>query len=182
MKTKSEMKMVEIDARELAEMKAQEELMKESMRTLADDLDDARDDLETTKRELSVVTKDLRDTRQLLHSAVTVQQRSEETARQCSKILIGFLNQWLSVENRALVKNILKFYHPLQRVNMMNALLTYLIFGKKLHLEREVEKTHFKIICDRIDEDCINLPTHSLMVKLMKKYGLNETQKEIAQE
>ena len=182
MKTKSEKKMVEIDARELAEMKAQEELMKQSMSTLADELDDAKDELETTKKELSVVTKDLRDTRQLLQSAVTLQQRSEETARLCSNVLRGFLNQWLSAENRALVKNILKFYHPLQRVNMMNALLTYLIFGKKQHLEREVEKTHFQIICDRIDQDCINLPTHSLMVKLMKKYGLNETLREIAQD
>lgn len=181
MKTKSEKETVEIDAKELLEMHSQEVLMKETISTLGDELEEAKDELKLVKGELSVVTKDLRDTRQLLHSAVTVQQRSEETARQCSNVLRGFLNQWLSVENRALVKNILKFYHPLQRVNMMNALLTYLIFGKKQHLEREVEKTHFKIICDRIDEDCINLPTHSLMVKLMKKYGLNETLKEIAQ-
>ena len=31
-----------------------------------------------------------------------------------------------------------------------------------------------KIICERIDEDAVTLPSHSLMTKLMQKYGLFE--------
>lgn len=35
----------------------------------------------------------------------------------------------------------------------IEAALTYLLFRKKLRMEREVEKTHFKLICEMIDED-----------------------------
>jgi len=40
-----------------------------------------------------------------------------------------------------------------ERVKMIEAALTYLLFRKKLRMEREVEKTHFKLICEMIDED-----------------------------
>lgn len=177
-----EKRTIEISVDELAGMKAQEEQMKQSMSDLADELEDTKDELETTKKELQVVTKDLRDTRNLLHSSVELQQRAEESAKMCEDVVRGFLNQWLTIENRAMVKNILRFYRPIQRINMINAVLTYLIFGKKKHMDREVEKTHFEIICERIDDDSVTLPPHSLMIKLMKKYGLNEALKEIARE
>jgi hypothetical protein len=171
---------IEMDAYDLAEMKAQEEQMKLSLSEMADELESTKEELETAKGELKVVTKDLRDTRFLLRSSVELQQRAEESAKMCEDVLRGFLNQWLTVENRAMVKNILRFYRPFQRINMINAVLTYLIFGKKKHMEREVEKTHFEIICERIDDDSVTLPPHSLMIKLMKRYGLNEALKEIA--
>ena len=37
-----------------------------------------------------------------------------------------------------------------------------------------MSEAHFRIICQRIDEDAITLPSHSLMVKLLKKYGFFE--------
>jgi hypothetical protein len=58
---------------------------------------------------------------------------------------------------------------------MMKALLSFVIFGKKTVFNREVERWHFSIICDQIEEDAITLPAHTLMVKLMEKYGLFET-------
>ena len=66
----------------------------------------------------------------------------------------------------------LRFYDNLAQTRMMNALLCYLLFGKKPQFEREVEAWHFKVICEKIDEDAITLPAHSLMVRLMQKYGL----------
>jgi hypothetical protein len=165
---------IEIEAKVLRDMKAGEEQMALTIQNLADQLDEAQDELKTTKESLRVVTKDLRDTRLLLHSAVELQEKAEDTATACENVLKGFLMRWLTSENQERVKTMLRFYHPVQRVKMMNALLTYLLFGKKMHLEREVEKTHFRIVCEKIDEDAVTLPSHSLMVNLMQKYGLFE--------
>lgn len=165
---------IEIEAKVLRDMKAGEEQMTLTIQSLADQLDEAQDELKTTKESLRVVTKDLRDTRLLLHSAVELQEKAEDTATACENVLKGFLMRWLTSENQERVKTMLRFYHPVQRVKMMNALLTYLLFGKKMHLEREVEKTHFRIVCEKIDEDAVTLPSHSLMVNLMQKYGLFE--------
>ena len=165
---------IEIEAKVLRDMKAGEEQMALTIQSLADQLDEAQDELKTTKESLRVVTKDLRDTRLLLHSAVELQEKAEDTATACENVLKGFLMRWLTSENQERVKTMLRFYHPVQRVKMMNALLTYLLFGKKMHLEREVEKTHFRIVCEKIDEDAVTLPSHSLMVNLMQKYGLFE--------
>lgn len=165
---------IEIEAKVLRDMKAGEEQMALTIQSLADQLDEAQDELKTTKESLRVVTKDLRDTRLLLHSAVELQEKAEDTATACENVLKGFLMRWLTSENQEHVKTMLRFYHPVQRVKMMNALLTYLLFGKKMHLEREVEKTHFRIVCEKIDEDAVTLPSHSLMVNLMQKYGLFE--------
>jgi hypothetical protein len=41
-----------------------------------------------------------------------------------------------------------------------------------------VEKTHFDVICKKIDEDAITLPAHSMMVQLVVKYGLFQKIKE----
>lgn len=165
---------IEIEAKVLRDMKAGEEQMALTIQNLADQLDEAQDELKTTKESLRVVTKDLRDTRLLLHSAVELQEKAEDTATAYENVLKGFLMRWLTSENQERVKTMLRFYHPVQRVKMMNALLTYLLFGKKMHLEREVEKTHFRIVCEKIDEDAVTLPSHSLMVNLMQKYGLFE--------
>ena len=82
---------------------------------------------------------------------------------------------WLTKENQAHATQMLKFYFPQDKIRMIDALLSYLIFGKRQRFDREVEKTHFKLICERIDEDAVTLSSHSLMTKLMQKYGLFES-------
>ena len=173
-KTNETKSTIEIEAKVLRDMKAGEEQMTLTIQTLADQLEETQDELKTTKESLRVVTKDLRDTRLLLHSAVELQEKAEDTATACENVLKGFLMRWLTEENQERVKMMLRFYHPLQRVKLMNALLVYLMFGIKKHLDREVERTHFNIICEMIDEDAVTLPSHSMMVVLMQKYGLFE--------
>jgi hypothetical protein len=165
---------VRIQAEVLKEMKAEEELMKLNMSNLTDQLEEAQAELKTTKEALKSVSKDLRDTKNLLHIAVEMRYKAEETTAQCEKAMKNFVNRWLTEENQARMTQMLKLYHPADRIKMMNALLTYLIFGAKKRMDREVEKTHFDIICEKIDEDSVTLPVHSMMVKLMKKYGLLE--------
>jgi hypothetical protein len=145
--------------------------MKLNMCHLTDQLEEAQQELKTTQASLKVVSKELRDTKNLLHAAVELKIKAEETTNLCESVLNEFVARWLTKENQALMAQMLKYYYPEQRIKIMGALLTYLIFGKKKRLEREVEKTHFQLICEKIDEDAITLPAHSLMVRLMQKYG-----------
>ena len=117
------------------------------------------------RRKLAMAQADLDD-------ALDEQQRQVEAAENCTQMMKDFLFCFLSNKNAARVKRMLRFYDNLAQTRMMNALLCYLLFGKKPQFEREVEAWHFKVICEKIDEDAITLPAHSLMVRLMQKYGL----------
>ena len=175
-----EVKKVEIEVKELEAMKAEAAQMKLNMSNLTDELVRTKDELDVTKKNLFAVSKDLRETKQLLHASVELQGKAEEAATRCEHSMTNFLSRWLTVKSMSRVKAILRWYYPVERVKIIDAVLTYLLFGKKFRLESEVENTHFKLICDMVDEDCVTLPPHSLMVKLMQKYGLNEELKEIA--
>ena len=173
---------VEIEVKELEAMKAEAAQMKLNMSNLTDELVRTKDELDVTKKNLFAVSKDLRETKQLLHASVELQGKAEEVAARCERSMSNFMSRWLSEENQSRVKAILRWYYRVERVKIMDAVLTYLLFGKKFRQETEVANTHFKIICDMIDEDSITLPAHSLMVMLMQKYGLNEELKEVARQ
>lgn len=98
--------------------------------------------------------------------------REREVARSCVEILKDFLFKWLTKDNQAFVKRVFKFYDDYDQTRMIYALLKYLIFDQKTGFHKPVQGWHFRIICDKIDEDAVTLPAHSMMVRLMKKYGL----------
>ena len=98
--------------------------------------------------------------------------REREVARSCVEILKDFLFKWLTPNNQAFVKRVFKFYDDFDQTRMIYAILKYLIFDQKTGFHKPVQGWHFKIICEKIDEDAVTLPVHSMMMKLMKKYGL----------
>ena len=98
--------------------------------------------------------------------------REREVASNCAGILRDFLFKWLTKDNQAFVKRVFKFYDYYDQTRMIYALLSYLIFDKKTSFHKPVQGWHFRIICDKIDEDAVTLPVHSMMMGLMKKYGL----------
>ncbi len=98
--------------------------------------------------------------------------REREVASNCVGILKEFLFKWLTPDNQDLVKRMLRFYDDYDKARLIYAILKFLLFGEMSNFHKEVQKWHFNIICDKIDEDAIHLPSHSLMVKLMEKYGL----------
>ena len=100
--------------------------------------------------------------------------REREVASNCVGILKEFLFKWLTPDNQDLVKRMLRFYDDYDKARLIYAILKFLLFGEMSNFHKEVQKWHFNIICDKIDEDAIHLPSHSLMVKLMEKYGLFE--------
>ena len=100
--------------------------------------------------------------------------REREVASNCAGILRDFLFKWLTKDNQAFVKRVFKFYDYYDQTRMIYALLSYLIFDKKTSFHKPVQGWHFRIICNKIDEDAVTLPVHSMMMGLMKKYGLFE--------
>ena len=98
--------------------------------------------------------------------------REREVASNCTGILKEFLFKWLTKDNQAFVNRVFKFYDYYDQTRMIYALLSYLIFDKKTSFHKPVQGWHFRIICDKIDEDAVTLPVHSMMMRLMKKYGL----------
>ena len=100
--------------------------------------------------------------------------RERLVASNCAGIMREFLFKWLTPENQEYVKRIFRFYDDYDQTRVIYAVLKYLLFGEKTNFHREVQKWHFKLICEKLDEDAIHLPSHSLMVKLMEKYGLFE--------
>ena len=100
--------------------------------------------------------------------------REREVARNCAGILKDFLFKWLTKDNQAFVKRVFRFYDDYDQTRMIYARLKYLIFDEKTGFHKPVQGWHFRIICNKIDEDAVTLPVHSMMMGLMKKYGLFE--------
>ena len=98
--------------------------------------------------------------------------REREVARSCVEILKDFLFKWLTPNNQAFVKRVFKFYDDFDQTRMIYAILKYLIFDQKTGFHKPVQGWHFRIICEKIDEDAVTLPSHSMMMRLMKKYGI----------
>lgn len=149
---------------------SQKKLMKKlyRMRALGKELHDVRTELRQAQRALLITNDKLKEAQEKVRMMKGATDQTVSTLRE-------FLFMWLSPMNQFRVKRMLRFYNKEQQAYMMSALLSYLIFGEKKILSREVERWHFKIICGQIDEDMITLPAHSLMVKLFKKYGLLES-------
>ena len=149
--------------------KTQKLLMKKlyKMRVLRNELHATKNDLRQTQRTLLLTADKLKDAQAKISM---MKQATDDTV--C--ILREYLFLWLTPMNQFRVKRMLRFYNKQQQVRMMSALLSYVIFGEKTVFTREVERWHFKIIISQIDEDAISLPTHTMMVKLFKKYGLFE--------
>lgn len=171
MKKENSKENVTLSVNDYNEMLAEAEAMKLTLQQQQDQLDETNELLATTQQELQEMIKEVRHLRTLLHASAELQTKAEATARNCVEAMRGLLFHWLTKENRVRVKTMLKFYTDAQKVYMMKGLLDYLVFGKRAHFDREVENTHFRIICGKLDEDAVTVPAHSLMVKLLKKYG-----------
>ncbi len=170
----NEIKMIQISEEELAVMKAEEEVMKQNIADMQIELFEKNEELETTKKSLSEMLSNLQETRDLLQGSLKLQARYENVAQGCLDTQKAMLNKWLSRKNQKFVEMVLGFYKVEGQMQMIKAILDYLLFGKKAKMWAEVSQTHFDVICDRIDEDAITLPAHSFMVKLIVKYGLFE--------
>ena len=150
------------------------EVMQNNMDELLTSLEDTQSDLRKTQVMLIEARMQRLEAEQRLTDALAQIAMMKKAATDAVLTLREYLFMWLTPENQERVKRMLRFYKQSDQTRMMSALLTYLMFGEKKTLPREVERWHMKLICDHIDSDAISLPVHSKMVMLFKKYGLFE--------
>lgn len=129
------------------------------------ELDYLRNELKGARRQIVEMKYHLEDVQEEY-------DRERVVASNCAGILRDFLFKWLTPDNQKYVKRVFRFYDDYDQARVIYAVLKYLLFGEKTSFHKEVQKWHFNIICDKIDEDAIVLPSHTLMVKIMQKYGL----------
>ena len=173
-KNKKEVEMTKIEVEKLACMKAEREAMRLTIRNQEYEIQEKCKELDETKDTLREMVKRLGETRDLLHSSLQLQAYHKDVADGCVDLIREFLFKWLTKGNQVKLKKMLEFHKVEGQMRLMLGVLNYILFDKEFRSHDEVEKTHFDVICKKIDEDVITLPAHSMMVKLVVKYGLFE--------
>ena len=175
----NEMVLVKLEELEALEAKkemfdivsAENEAMKLTIRNLEWELQSKCQNLETTEEMLNTMVVRLSETRDLLHASLKKQSTYKNIADGCVASLRDYLWNWLTKNNREVVKRVLKYYEPEGQMRLMIAIFNYLIFDKKFKALDAMEQRHFDVIVERIDKDAITIPVHSMIMGLLKKYG-----------
>ena len=150
---------------------AENEAMKLTIRNLEWELQSKCQNLDTTEEMLNTMVVRLSETRDLLHASLKKQSSYKNIADGCVASLRDYLWNWLTKNNREVVKRVLKYYEPEGQMRLMIAIFNYLIFDKKFKALDAMEQRHFDVIVERIDKDAITIPVHSMIMGLLKKYG-----------
>ena len=175
----NEMVLVKLEELEALEAKkemfeivsAENEAMKLTIRNLEWELQSKCQNLDTTEEMLNTMVVRLSETRDLLHASLKKQSSYKNIADGCVASLRDYLWNWLTKNNREVVKRALKYYEPEGQMRLMIAVFNYLIFDKKFKALDAMEQRHFDVIVERIDKDAITIPVHSMIMGLLKKYG-----------
>ena len=175
----NEMVLVKLEELEALEAKkemfdivsAENEAMKLTIRNLEWELQSKCQNLDTTEEMLNTMVVRLSETRDLLHASLKKQSSYKNIADGCVASLRDYLWNWLTKNNREVVKRVLKYYEPEGQMRLMIAVFNYLIFDKKFKALDAMEQRHFDVIVERIDQDAITIPVHSMIMGLLKKYG-----------
>ena len=84
----------------------------------------------------------------------------------------GLLFRWLMEDTHRKVEQCIKYYRPEQRMEMINAMQTYVLTGKRTRFRKEVQNWHFRLFCELIDDDRYTVPAHALLKRLWEKIAL----------
>ena len=161
---------------------AENDTMKLTIRNLEWELQSKCQELDTTEEMLNTMVVRLSETRDLLHASLKKQSSYKNIAEGCVASLRDYLWNWLTKNNREVVKRALKYYEPEAQMRLMVAVFNHLVFGKKFKAVDAMEQRHFDVIVERIDQDAITIPVHSMMMGLLKKYGPVKALEEILKE
>ncbi len=99
-------------------------------------------------------------------------QEAKRVADKSVTILKKQLFKWLSKRSQHKVENILGFYHREEQMDLLDAMMSYAMTGKKAKLDKPVAQWHFRLFCEMIDEDRVTVPSHTLLKRLWVKIGL----------
>ena len=99
-------------------------------------------------------------------------QKAKSVADESVKMIKKQLFRWLSKRSQHKVEHILHFYHQEDQIDLLDAMMTYAVTGKKAKLEKPVAQWHFRLFCEMLDDDRCTVPSHTLLIRLWKKVGL----------
>lgn len=99
-------------------------------------------------------------------------QEAKRVADKSETILKKQLFKWLSKRSQHKVENILGFYHREEQMDLLDAMMSYAMTGKKAKLDKPVAQWHFRLFCEMIDDDRVTVPSHTLLKRLWVKIGL----------
>lgn len=99
-------------------------------------------------------------------------QEAKRVADKSVTILKKQLFKWLSKRSQHKVENILGFYHREEQMDLLDAMMSYAMTGKKAKLDKPVAQWHFRLFCEMIDDDRVTVPSHTLLKRLWVKIGL----------
>ena len=99
-------------------------------------------------------------------------QKAKSVADESVKMIKKQLFRWLSKRSQHKVEYILHFYHQEDQIDLLDAMMTYAVTGKKAKLEKPVAQWHFRLFCEMLDDDRCTVPSHTLLIRLWKKVGL----------
>ena len=94
-----------------------------------------------------------------------------------TKMMMKFLELWLTQESRERVEKMLGFYHPLDRAAMAYALVVYVMTGKKMIFKSAVANQHYTIFCQILKEDMPTLIFAAHMKYMIRRYGPKRVKK-----
>ena len=136
------------------------------------EMEQLREELRGTKLSLDNCLRMLDKTNNRLLEAQEKNKELVRVAKTAECLMEKMLFKWLSKESQAKVRNILRFYFPEAKLQMMFAMHEYVLTGHKAHFNREVAAWHFRIFCDNVGDDLQTESAHKWLMILWKKIGL----------
>ena len=92
-------------------------------------------------------------------------------------MMMKLLEIWLTQESRDRVRQLMEYYHPLDRAAMAYALLIYLITGRKMTLKNKAAHQHYKTIRRMAQEDMPELFFAGHLKYMMRRYGKKQAKR-----
>lgn len=148
---------------------AEDELQNEQLEEL---LDRYRSRLHETQEVLKKTRRELTKTNRKLEMMDVKYQESLQVADKGIWVLEKQLFRWLTKRSQHKTDGMLKYYHQVDRIDLLNAMMTYVVTGKKKRLVKPIAEWHLKLFCEMVDEDRCTVPSHSLLKRLWEKIGL----------
>ena len=109
---------------------------------------------------------------EMLENVVRENQAMKRLLKKQELLAKGLLFRWLTEDTHRKVNQYIKYYRPEQRMEMINAMQTYVLTGKRTRFRRAVQNWHFRLFCELIDDDRYSVPAHALLKRLWEKIGL----------
>ena len=121
-------------------------------------LNKTRRELTKNNRRLELMDNECKEAKRVADKSVTILKKQ--------------LFKWLSKRSQHKVELFLSFYHQANQLNLLDAMMTYAMTGKKAQLHMPVAQWHFRLFCDMMDDDRVTVPSHTLLKRLWVKIGL----------